>query len=41
LTLRLQRRCADPDRVDDAVHDTFVAVWRGVGRWDGPGEVAA
>jgi RNA polymerase sigma-70 factor (ECF subfamily) len=41
LTLRLQRRCTDPDRVDDAVQDTFVAVWRGAGRWDGSGEVGA
>lgn len=41
LTLRLQRRCADPDRVDDAVQDTFVAVWRGAGRWDGSGDVGA
>ena len=28
LTLRLTRRCPDPDLVDDAVQDTFVAVWR-------------
>lgn len=41
LTLRLQRRCADPDRVDDAVQDTFLAIWRGAGRWDGSGEVGA
>lgn len=41
IALRLQRRCADPDRVDDAVQDTFVAVWRGAGRWDGSGEVGA
>ena len=41
LTLRLQRRCADPDRVDDAVQDTFLAVWRGAARWDGSGEVGA
>src|SRR3954464_13206325 len=41
LTLRLQRRCTDPDRVDDAVQDTFVAVWRGAARWDGSGEVGA
>ena len=30
-----------PDRVDDAVQDTFVAVWRGAGRWDGSGDVGA
>ena len=41
LMLRLQRRCADPDRVDDAVQDTFLAVWRTAGRWDGSGEVGA
>ena len=41
LTLRLQRRCADPDRVDDAVQDTFLAVWRSARRWDGSGEVGA
>jgi RNA polymerase sigma-70 factor (ECF subfamily) len=41
LTLRLQRRCADPDRVDDALQDTFLAVWRTADRWDGSGEVGA
>jgi RNA polymerase sigma-70 factor (ECF subfamily) len=41
LLARLQRRCADPDRVDDALQDTFVAVWRGAGRWNGSGEVGA
>ena len=38
---RLTRRCADRDVVDEAVQDTFVAVWRGAGRWDGRGEPAA
>ena len=28
LTLGLARRCPDPDLVDDALQDTFVAVWR-------------
>jgi RNA polymerase sigma-70 factor (ECF subfamily) len=41
LSLRLQRRCNDADRVDDALQDTFVAVWRGAARWDGSGEVGA
>ena len=41
LTLRLARRCADPDTVDDAVQDTFVAVWRSAGRYDGRGSVGA
>ena len=38
---RLQRRCADDDMVRDALQDTFVAVWRHAGGWDGRGEPAA
>ena len=41
LVLRLTRRCNDRHLVDEAVQDTFVAVWQGAGRWDGRGEVAA
>ena len=41
LTLRLARRCPDPDLVDDAVQDTFVAVWRTAKRYDGHGAVGA
>ena len=41
LTLRLSRRCADPDAVDSAVQDTFVALWRDASRYEGRGEVAA
>ncbi len=41
VTARLRRRCADPDVVAEAVQDTFVAVWRGAGRWDGRGDPAA
>jgi RNA polymerase sigma-70 factor, ECF subfamily len=41
LLLRLTRRCNDRHLVDEAVQDTFVAVWRGARRWDGRGEVAA
>ncbi len=41
LVLRLQRRCADRQVVDEVLQDTFVAVWRGTGRWSGDGEVAA
>jgi RNA polymerase sigma-70 factor (ECF subfamily) len=41
LTLRLQRRCADPDTVDDALQDTFVAIWRSAKRYDGQGAVGA
>jgi RNA polymerase sigma-70 factor, ECF subfamily len=38
---RLCRRCGDDDIVREALQDTFVAVWRGAGRWDGRGEPAA
>ena len=41
LTLRLSRRCGDPDVVDQAVQDAFVAIWRRPGRYEGRGEVAA
>lgn len=41
LTLRLSRRCADPDAVDDALQDTFVAVWRSAARYSGEGAVGA
>lgn len=41
LTLRLARRCADRDAVDDAVQDTFVAVWRSGARYTGEGAVGA
>ncbi len=41
LVLRLTRRCNDRHLVDEAVQDTFVAVWRGARRWKGDGEVAA
>lgn len=41
LVLRLGRRCADPAIVDETVQDTFLAVWRGAGRYSGEGDVAA
>ena len=41
LVLRLTRRCADPGLVEEVVQDTFVAVWRGAGRYRGTGEVPA
>ncbi len=41
LTLRLARRCADADVVDDAVQDTFVVVWRSAARYRGGGAVGA
>jgi RNA polymerase sigma-70 factor (ECF subfamily) len=41
LTARLSRRCADPSVVDEVLQDTFVAVWKGAGRYAGSGEPAA
>jgi RNA polymerase sigma-70 factor, ECF subfamily len=41
LVPRLARRCADRDLVDEVVQDTFLAVWRKPGSYDGRGEVAA
>jgi RNA polymerase sigma-70 factor (ECF subfamily) len=41
LTVRLTRRCADRGVVDEALQDTFMAVWRGAGRYRGNGDVAA
>jgi len=41
LSLRLTRRCADPGIVDEVLQDTFVAAWKGAGRFSGQGEVAA
>ena len=40
LAARLSRRCADPPLVDEAIQDTFLAVWRKP-TWRGEGEVAA
>jgi RNA polymerase sigma-70 factor (ECF subfamily) len=41
LGIRLRRRCNDPDLVLDVLQDTFVAVWKGAGRFRGDGDVAA
>jgi len=41
LSARLRRRCGDPDLVAEVIQDTFLAAWRGAGRYDGRGEVAA
>ena len=41
LSVRLRRRCADPEVVADALQDTFVAAWRSAGQWRGDGEVGA
>ncbi|GAA3668356.1 RNA polymerase sigma factor [Nonomuraea antimicrobica] len=35
LRARLARRCADPDVVDDALQETFLAVWRSAARFEG------
>jgi RNA polymerase sigma-70 factor (ECF subfamily) len=42
LWRRLYRRCPDPDLVDTALQDTFIAVWRAAGRYrPDAGEVEA
>lgn len=41
LVLRLRRRTSDPDLVADAVHDTFMAVWKSAGSFRGDGDVGA
>jgi len=41
LTARLTHRCGDRDLVDQAVQDTFVAVWRNAATFSGKGEPAA
>jgi RNA polymerase sigma-70 factor (ECF subfamily) len=41
LSLRLARRCADPAVVDEVLQDTFVAVWKGAGRYQGTGDAGA
>jgi RNA polymerase sigma factor (sigma-70 family) len=41
LYLRLSRRCADPSLVEEAVQDTFVAVWREACRFRSAGDVGA
>ena len=41
LSVRLSRRCADPSIVDEALQDTFVAVWRSARAFTGKGEPAA
>jgi len=41
LTIRLSRRCPSPDVVDQAVQDTFLALWRGAESYRGGGDVGA
>jgi RNA polymerase sigma-70 factor, ECF subfamily len=41
LTVRMTRRCAMPDVVDQAVQDTFLVLWREAGTYRGGADVAA
>lgn len=41
LTVRLTRRCGQPDVVDHAVQDTFLALWKEAGTYRAQGDVAA
>lgn len=41
LTARLHRRCGEPELVDSAVQDTFLAVWKGAKKYRRKGEVGA
>lgn len=41
LTVRLSRRCSSPEVVDQAVQDTFLALWRGAESYRGDGDVGA
>jgi RNA polymerase sigma-70 factor (ECF subfamily) len=41
LSIRLSKRCGDPDVVADALQDTFVAVWQKPSAYRGQGDVPA
>lgn len=41
LFARLAHRCGDRDAVEEALQETFVAVWRGAGGYRGEGQVGA
>jgi RNA polymerase sigma-70 factor (ECF subfamily) len=41
LIVRLSRRCPSPEVVDQAVQDTFLALWRGADTYRGGGDVGA
>ncbi|MET0740774.1 MAG: RNA polymerase sigma factor [Candidatus Nanopelagicales bacterium] len=40
VSVRLTRRCNDPEAVADVLQDTFVGVWKGASAYRGDGEVA-
>src|SRR5262245_17893578 len=40
VSVRLTRRCNNPEAVADVLQDTFVAVWKGARSYRGDGEVA-
>lgn len=41
LSIRLLRRCNDPELVAEVLQDTFVAAWKGAGKFRGEGDVGA
>jgi RNA polymerase sigma-70 factor, ECF subfamily len=41
LIIRLSRRCSSPEVVDQAVQDTFLALWQGAESYRGGGDVGA
>jgi RNA polymerase sigma-70 factor (ECF subfamily) len=41
LNARLRRRCGDPGVVEEAIQDTFMAVWRNAATWTGKGDLGA
>ena len=41
LSIRLLRRCNDPELVAEVLQDTFVAAWKGAGKFRGDGDVGA
>jgi RNA polymerase sigma-70 factor (ECF subfamily) len=41
LMVRLSRRCPDRGILEEAIQDTFIAVWRNARSYSGRGEVAA
>lgn len=41
LHLRLSRRCAEPEVVEEAIQDTFLTIWKKPGSYRGEGDVGA